>query len=495
MFGWTILPRANDTAMPHVWEMLSRYGQPENRASSTPDPGGRPAGGLVHVPASRSPVSRSGRSVGLGLAVLMARYKVVERGLLPYLVLSQTVPLIALAPLVVSWGGRLHVGAFEWPRWLSAAVLGAFLAFFPVAVGTLKGLTSTPPASLELMDSYAASWRQTLFKLRFPAALPYIVPALKLAATASVVGVVVAEISTGLAGGIGRLIIEYAREATSDPAKVFTAVFGAAALGLADGRDRRAGRSGGDAEPAARGDRVSDTADGRAERRRGPRPVQGVQRRTRRTRSRPSSTSTSMIAPGEFVSLIGPSGCGKSTQLRLIANLTEPTTGRGPGQRQAGARRAARSGLRDGVPAGGPVRVANASTKNVELPLELKGWDRARRRQRALEMLELVKLPEFAEHFPWQLSGGMQQRVAIARALAAHPPLLLMDEPFGALDEMTREHMQTELLRICGETSTTVVFVTHSIPEAVFLSTRVVVMSPRPGRITDVIDVELGPRA
>ena len=132
--------------------------------------------------------------------------------------------------------------------------------------------------------------------------------------------------------------------------------------------------------------------------------------------------------------------------------------------------------------------------KNIELPLELKGWDKAKRRARALEMLELVKLPEFAEHLPWQLSGGMQQRIAIARALAAHPPLLLMDEPFGALDEMTREHMQTELLRICGETSTTVVFVTHSIPEAVFLSTRVVVMSPRPGRITEVIDVDLGTR-
>jgi len=231
VFGWTILPRANDTAMPHVWEMFSRYGQPENRASDTPI--------LVVVLRGAWFTFRIalaglvlGTAVGLGLAVLMARYKVVERGLLPYLVLSQTVPLIALAPLVVSWGGRLHVGAFEWPRWLSAAVLGAFLAFFPVAVGTLKGLTSTPPASLELMDSYAASWRQTLFKLRFPSALPYIVPALKLAATASVVGVVVAEISTGLAGGIGRLIIEYAREATSDPAKVFTAVFGAAALGL-----------------------------------------------------------------------------------------------------------------------------------------------------------------------------------------------------------------------------------------------------------------------
>lgn len=231
VFGWTILPRANDTAMPHVWEMISRYGRPENRASDTPILVVVLRGAWFTFRIALAGLAL-GTAVGLGLAVLMARYKVVERGLLPYLVLSQTVPLIALAPLVVSWGGRLHLGAFEWPRWLSAAVLGAFLAFFPVAVGTLKGLTSTPPASLELMDSFAASWRQTLFKLRFPAALPYIVPALKLAATASVVGVVVAEISTGLAGGIGRLIIEYAREATSDPAKVFTAVFGAAALGL-----------------------------------------------------------------------------------------------------------------------------------------------------------------------------------------------------------------------------------------------------------------------
>ena len=231
VFGWTILPRANDTAMPHVWEMLSRYGQPENRASTTPILVVVLRGAWFTFRIALAGLAL-GTAVGLGLAVLMARFRVVERGLLPWLVLSQTVPLIALAPLVVSWGGRLHLGAFEWPRWLSAAVLGAFLAFFPVAVGTLKGLTSTPPAALELMDSYAASWRQTLFKLRFPAALPYMVPALKLAATASVVGVIVAEISTGLAGGVGRLIIEYAREATSDPAKVFTAVFGAAALGL-----------------------------------------------------------------------------------------------------------------------------------------------------------------------------------------------------------------------------------------------------------------------
>jgi NitT/TauT family transport system ATP-binding protein len=130
--------------------------------------------------------------------------------------------------------------------------------------------------------------------------------------------------------------------------------------------------------------------------------------------------------------------------------------------------------------------------KNIELPLELKGWGKSERRARADEMLQLVQLSEFGDHLPWQLSGGMQQRIAIARALASHPPLLLMDEPFGALDEMTREHMQAELLRICAAADTTVVFVTHSIPEAVYLANRVVVMSARPGRITDVIDVDLG---
>ena len=197
------------------------------------------------------------------------------------------------------------------------------------------------------------------------------------------------------------------------------------------------------------------------------------------------------IASGEFVSLIGPSGCGKSTLLRLVANLLEPTSGdiavNGKSPKQARLDQDygmafQQSGLFDW----------RTVAKNIELPLELKGWDKAKRRERALEMLELVKLADFAEHFPWQLSGGMQQRVAIARALAVHPQLLLMDEPFGALDEMTREYMQGELLRICAATGTTVVFVTHSIPEAVYLSNRVVVMSPRPGRITKVVDVALG---
>jgi NitT/TauT family transport system ATP-binding protein len=192
-----------------------------------------------------------------------------------------------------------------------------------------------------------------------------------------------------------------------------------------------------------------------------------------------------VIEPGEFVSLIGPSGCGKSTLLRLVANLIEPTSGRllvnGKAASQARLDQDygmafQQAGLFDW----------RTVVKNVELPLELKGWDKRRRRARAEEMLALVKLGDFAGHVPWQLSGGMQQRVAIARALAANPQLLLMDEPFGALDEMTREHMQT------AATGTTVVFVTHSIPEAVFLSTRVVVMSPRPGRITEIIDVGLG---
>ena len=197
------------------------------------------------------------------------------------------------------------------------------------------------------------------------------------------------------------------------------------------------------------------------------------------------------IAPGEFVSLIGPSGCGKSTLLRLIANLLEPTQGdiSVNGKTAAQARldqdygmAFQQAGLFDWRTVG----------KNIELPLELKGWNKKKRAARVAEMLDLVKLQDFGRMYPWQLSGGMQQRVAIARALAAHPPLLLMDEPFGALDEMTREYMQGELLRICAETSTTVVFVTHSIPEAVYLSNRVVVMSPRPGRILQVISVNLG---
>ncbi len=196
------------------------------------------------------------------------------------------------------------------------------------------------------------------------------------------------------------------------------------------------------------------------------------------------------VAPGEFVSLIGPSGCGKSTLLRLVADLLTPSSG--SLSVNGGTAQTARLERRYGM-------VFQAATllewrrirANVELPLEIMGVGTAERRDRAQQMLDLVGLSDFAEHYPWQLSGGMQQRVAIARALSFSPSILLMDEPFGALDEMTRERMQAEVLRLWRETGTTVVFVTHSIPEAVFLSTRVVVMSPRPGRIADVVPVDL----
>ena len=192
------------------------------------------------------------------------------------------------------------------------------------------------------------------------------------------------------------------------------------------------------------------------------------------------------LAPGEFVSLIGPSGCGKSTLLRVVADLEQPSSGTvlvgGKSARQARLDQDygiafQQAGLLEW----------RTVAENVELPLHVHRVAKAQRRARAAELLDLVGLADFAGLRPSQLSGGMQQRVAIARSLATRPTLLLMDEPFGALDEMTRERMQAELLRIADETGAAVLFVTHSIPEAVVLSDRVVVMSPRPGRITDVV--------
>jgi NitT/TauT family transport system ATP-binding protein len=196
------------------------------------------------------------------------------------------------------------------------------------------------------------------------------------------------------------------------------------------------------------------------------------------------------VERGEFVSLIGPSGCGKSTLLRVIGDLTSPSSG----EVLVNGKPAPRARLdRDyGIVFQAAVLYDwRTVAKNIALPLELLNWDRARRNARVAEMLELVELTGFDRHYPWQLSGGMQQRVSIARALSFSPALLLMDEPFGALDEMTRERLNLELLRIWAETGSTVVFVTHSISEAVFLSTRVVVMSPRPGRVAGVVAIDL----
>ena len=197
------------------------------------------------------------------------------------------------------------------------------------------------------------------------------------------------------------------------------------------------------------------------------------------------------VAPGEFVSLIGPSGCGKSTLLRLIADLDAASTGDLTifGTLPKEARVKQYYGIAFQQAGLLPWRTVAG---NIALPLELHGMPRAARTARVNDLAALVGLTEFIDRYPDQLSGGMQQRVAIARALAEQPRLLLMDEPFGALDEMTREYLQSELARISAETGAAVVFVTHSIPEAVFLSDRVVVMSPRPGRITDIITTDLG---
>jgi NitT/TauT family transport system ATP-binding protein len=196
------------------------------------------------------------------------------------------------------------------------------------------------------------------------------------------------------------------------------------------------------------------------------------------------------IAGGEFVSLIGPSGCGKSTLLRIVGDLTAPSSGdirvNGKPARQA------RLDRDYGMVFQAPVLMDwRTVARNIELPLEIMGYAKPERARRSAELLKLVELEGFADRHPWELSGGMQQRVAIARALAFDPKLLLMDEPFGALDEMTRERMNLELMKIWRRTGTTIVFVTHSIPEAVFLSTRVVVMSPRPGRIAAILEVDL----
>ncbi|MFN3687956.1 ABC transporter ATP-binding protein [Salinarimonas sp.] len=198
------------------------------------------------------------------------------------------------------------------------------------------------------------------------------------------------------------------------------------------------------------------------------------------------------IGEGEFVSFIGPSGCGKTTLLRVIADLERATGGHisvnGVSPEEARIRR--EYGFVFQAPALYPWRTVG---RNVELPLEIFGMPKAERRARMRAMLELVNLGGFEKKYPWQLSGGMQQRASIARALSFDPKLLLMDEPFGALDEIVRDHLNEQLLKLWEKTRKTVVFVTHSIPEAVFLSTKIVVMSPRPGRIIDVIDCDLGP--
>jgi len=195
------------------------------------------------------------------------------------------------------------------------------------------------------------------------------------------------------------------------------------------------------------------------------------------------------VAEGEFVSFIGPSGCGKTTMLRVIADLQQPSSGTllVNGMSAEEARLARSYGYVFQAPALFPWRTIE---KNLKLPLEIMGYSEIEQQQRVERYLSMVNLTGFERKFPWQLSGGMQQRVSIARALSFDPALLLMDEPFGALDEIVRDHLNAQLLQLWKSTGKTVLFVTHSIPEAVFLSTKIVVMSPRPGRIIDIIECD-----
>ncbi|MFC0678657.1 ABC transporter permease [Lysobacter korlensis] len=227
-----VLPRTTDLAMPHVWDMAGRLLAPVTRAegalplwlevarASMATLGVAAAGWLVGV------------VVGVGLALVMLRWRLAEYALLPWVVLSQTVPLIAFAPVVRSWGSRIELGAFEWQDWMSVAVIASYLAFFPIAVGALRGLQAPDTIHTELMRTYAAGWWRTLVKLRFPASVPYLLPALRLGAANAVVGAIVAEVSTGLQGGIGRMIIQFAGQASGDPSKAWGPIFGAVVLGL-----------------------------------------------------------------------------------------------------------------------------------------------------------------------------------------------------------------------------------------------------------------------
>ncbi|MFM9877237.1 MAG: ABC transporter permease [Rhodoglobus sp.] len=232
LFGLQLLPRTSDVAMPRLADMLARALAPVNTAAES-----QPVWLAVLLACFSSLGTAAvglavGAVVGFGLALLMLRFRLAEAAVLPWLILSQTVPLIALAPLIVSWGGRVQIGDFEWQRWMSVAVIASYLAFFPVAVGALRGLQSPPTAQQELMHSFAAGWWETLLHLRLPASVPYLIPALRLGAASAIIGTVVAEVSTGAKGGIGRLIIEYAQSGSSDPAKAFSPIAGAVLMGL-----------------------------------------------------------------------------------------------------------------------------------------------------------------------------------------------------------------------------------------------------------------------
>ena len=230
--GVMLLPRTNDRAMPHIWDMVARLFQSTSGGDTPP----------LIVPVVTACLTTLGIvavgwligvTVGLLLGLVMQRWRLAEWGLLPWIVVSQTVPLIAFAPILASIGSQVdRAGPIPWPQWLSVAIIASYLAFFPVAVGVLRGLEAPDRIHLDLMHTYAAGYWQTLLSLRLPAAVPHLLPALRLAAASAVVGAVVAEVSIGMRGGIGRMLIQLAGQGSSDPAAPWGPTFGSIALGL-----------------------------------------------------------------------------------------------------------------------------------------------------------------------------------------------------------------------------------------------------------------------
>ena len=467
----------NERTMPHVHDMVGQLFEPSRRNGPL----------LINVLLDAAAFTAKeaaagfvlGATVGFAIAVLLSESRLLQRGFLPYIVASQTIPILAIAPMVVVWVNPKLPGSFQ--GWGAVSVIAAYLTFFPVTINTLRGLQSADPRALELMRSYAASRWKILWKLRDPGVLP----------------VPVHRAEDRGAGSRRRrdhrraALVDPGRARRGDP-QLQPVLHHLAREPLGDEhhrggarnhlllrrRDRRAA-----ARPPRTGARRVSTAAAAVS-------VTGLSKRFERGDVLALDRIDLDVQPGEFVSLIGPSGCGKSTLLRIIGDLIQPSEGdvlvNGKSAHRARLDRDYGIVFQDAV-----LYDWRTVAKNIALPLEMAGWDRGRRDTRVREMLELVELTGFEKHHPWQLSGGMQQRVSIARALSFSPPLLLMDEPFGALDEMTRERMNNELLRIWQETLSTVVFVTHSIAESVFLSTRVVVMSARPGRIAGVVEVDL----
>jgi NitT/TauT family transport system permease protein len=230
--GVPILPRTTDAAMPHLWKVFAEFGKQEVSLAGSSTVISSVFSATVYSLRLALGGFLIGTVVGLLLALVMDRFRIAERAVLPWVVLSQTVPIVAFAPLVTGWGSDLKLGSLDWQQWMSVCVIAAYLAFFPISVGMLRGLKAPTSVHTELFRCYATGWWSSLLRLKLPASVPFLIPALKLGAAASVVGAVVAEFSIGARGGIGRLILDYSQSSTGDPSRLYTAVIGAAAMGL-----------------------------------------------------------------------------------------------------------------------------------------------------------------------------------------------------------------------------------------------------------------------